>query len=88
MSKTSSLVIPAIAIFLIFLSIRSASPPSVRLGEIPDTSFSVKRAFDHLSKISRIPHSTGTAENAIVREYIVSTCNQLGFTVEIQNTTS
>ncbi|MCW3090826.1 MAG: hypothetical protein JWP81_1895 [Ferruginibacter sp.] len=88
MSKILNPAILIIAIFLVFLSIRSASPPSVNSGKVPDTCFSVARAFTHLTKISHVPHSVGTAEHAIVREYIASTCRLLGFTVAIQNTTS
>lgn len=73
---------------LIFLSIRSASPPAVRVGEIPDSAFSVKRAYTHLLQVASFPHSTGTKENEKVRDYIAATCRQFGFTVEIQNTTS
>ncbi|MEP7143873.1 MAG: hypothetical protein ABI707_13420, partial [Ferruginibacter sp.] len=64
MSKNSSLVMLALAVLFIFISIRSASPPPVNTGEIPDTSFSVKRAFTHLLEISRFPHLTGTVENS------------------------
>ncbi|MEO6547628.1 MAG: M20/M25/M40 family metallo-hydrolase [Ferruginibacter sp.] len=88
MSKILSLGVFIIAIFFVFLSIRSAAPPALATGEVPDTCFSVARAFSHLTKISNVPHSTGTAENAAVREYIISTCRQLGFTVETQSTTS
>ncbi|MEO6730895.1 MAG: M20/M25/M40 family metallo-hydrolase [Ferruginibacter sp.] len=88
MFRKLSLLALAVAIFLIFIFIRSASPPSVRSGNIPDSCFSVKRAFTHLEQISRLPHFTGTIENSRVREYIDSACRKLGFTVEIQNTTS
>ncbi|MBC7886519.1 MAG: M20/M25/M40 family metallo-hydrolase [Ferruginibacter sp.] len=88
MSRISSLLMFILAVLLIVIAILSASPPAIKLGEVPDTCFSVKRAYSHLLKISRLPHSTGTVENARVREYIAATCRQMGFTVEIQNTTS
>ena len=87
MSRISGLVILAATIFLIFIAIRSSSPPAVRLGEIADTSFSVQRAYTHLLQIAKLPHSTGTIENDRVREYILNQCNGLGFTVQVQNTT-
>ena len=85
MPKTTSLVVFVLAILLIVFSIRSASPPSVREGVIPDSAFSVQRAYAHLLQISHAPHSTGTPENARVREYIVSACKALGFDVQVQN---
>jgi hypothetical protein len=88
MAKKTSIVILLLAFLLIYISIRSASPPAVKTGDIPDSSFSVKRAYTHLLQIARLPHSTGTAENARVREYIAGVCKQSGFTVEIQNATS
>jgi hypothetical protein len=88
MSKKSSLVIFVLLIGLVFISIRSASPPAARLGNVPDTAFSINRAYAHLLQISRQPHSTGTVGNEIVRGYIAEVCRQLGYTVEIQSTTS
>ena len=87
MSRISGLVIFAATIFLIFIAIRSSSPPAVRLGEVADSSFSVQRAYTHLLQIAKRPHSTGTIENDRVREYILNQCNGLGFTVQVQNTT-
>lgn len=87
MSKIWSLLIFLFSILLIFISINAAFPPAVKEGSIADTSFSVKRAYAHLEEISRAPHSTGTPENARVREYIITECRKLGFEVLVQNTT-
>ena len=88
MAKKTSVVVLLLALLLIYISIRFASPPAVVTGDIPDSSFSVKRAYTHLLQIARLPHSTGTAENTRVREYIAGVCKQAGFTVEIQHATS
>ena len=88
MSRYSSLAVFLLAILLIIISIRSVSPPVVKQGNIPDSSFSVNRAYTHLLQISRLPHSIGTVENARVREYIATACRQFGCSVEIQNATS
>ncbi|MEO6719147.1 MAG: M28 family peptidase [Ferruginibacter sp.] len=77
-----------LALSLVFFSIYSASPPSVRNGIIPDSSFSVGRAYIHLNEIAKAPHSTGTTENARVRDYIIAACKQLGYEVQVQNTTA
>jgi hypothetical protein len=88
MAKKLSFVLLILAILLIVVSIRSASPPAVKTGNVPDSSFSVKRAYTHLAQIARLPHSTGTAENARVRDYITGVCKQAGFSVQIQSTVS
>ncbi len=88
MRRFSSLLIFLLAVLFVFFSIRATSPPAVKTGVIPDSAFSVKRAYGHLLQIAGTPHSTGTPENVRVREYIAATCRQLGFNVEIQNATS
>jgi len=88
MSRSSSLAVLLLTILLIIVSIRSVSPPVIKQGNIPDSSFSVNRTYAHLLQISRLPHSTGTEENAKVREYIAAACRELGYSVEIQNTTA
>ncbi len=85
MSKKSSLVFFILSIVLVIISIRAASPGAVTLGSVPDSAFSVNRAYTHLLQISRLPHSTGTAQNERVREYIIEACRKSGFEVEIQN---
>jgi Peptidase family M28 len=53
-----------------------------------DTAFSLPRAYNHLLQIAKVPHSTGTPENASVRSYIDTACQQLGLATEIQRATS
>ena len=88
MPRIWSLLTLLLTMLLIFLSIRSTSPPTLRQGEMPDSVFSVKNAYSFLVQIARAPHSTGTLENDRVRQYIAHAASKLGFAVEIQNTTS
>ncbi|CAN5809765.1 M20/M25/M40 family metallo-hydrolase [soil metagenome] len=88
MFKKWGLLIFLLVILLVVISLRAAGPPSVKQGNIADTSFSVSRALIHLHQIANAPHSTGSLENARVRAYIVSVCKQEGFEVETQYATS
>jgi hypothetical protein len=88
MRKAQGLLAFMAAVLLVIFSIYSASPPPLKKGIIAGTAFSVNNAFAHLKEISKTPHSTGTIENKRVRDYIVASCKQLGFHVQVQNTTA
>ena len=53
----------------------------------PPTEFSSERAMHELAAIAAKPHPTGTAAAEAVRAYIVSRLEELGFEVEVQDTT-
>jgi hypothetical protein len=88
MFQFRGLIFFLIALLFVFISIKSAYPPSVKVRQVPDSAFSVKRAYIHLEKISNLPHSTGTLQQQKVREYIINACRQYGFSVEVQQTTA
>ena len=88
MANKSGLLVLASTVLLIFISIYSSFPPPVKTTNLSEIDFSVKKAYSHLLEISKTPHSTGTTENKRVRNYIVSTCQQLGISVSIQHVTS
>jgi hypothetical protein len=67
----------------IHLDTTPVSPPSAPA----DNAFSQARAMTHLQTIAKIPHSTGTAANAAVRNYILTTCAALGLDTAVQHTT-
>jgi len=71
-----------------FISINLTSPPAVVSDTAPDSVFSAKRAYRFLVQIANKPHSSGTSENKMVRDYIVTTCTQFGLITQIQNTTA
>jgi uncharacterized Tic20 family protein len=51
----------------------------------PSTVFSSLRAMSHVRKIGSKPHPIGSADNAEVRQYLVSQLKQLGLKPEIQS---
>lgn len=88
MFKYLNLLLCMVVLFLIYISIHSAAAPPLQKGEIPDSAFSVKRAYNHLEEITKLPHGAGTAENIRVRNFIVSFCRQQGFDVTLQPSVS
>ena len=88
MAKRSGILILISTILLIIISIYTSFPLPVKTNDLTEKDFSVKKAYGHLLEISKTPHSTGTTENERVRNYIISTCQQLGIPVEIQHATS
>ncbi len=62
------------------------SPPQVKPVDAPVEEFSAERAFLHLQTVARAPHSGGTPEHTLVRNYITGYCESMGLQVEIQDT--
>jgi acetylornithine deacetylase/succinyl-diaminopimelate desuccinylase-like protein len=88
MFKRPGILLFLSAILITWLAVYLASVPT-RVNPSPaDTEFSVSRAYQDLQQIARAPHSTGTAENVRVRNYIVTTCKELGLDTSIQHATS
>jgi len=54
----------------------------------PPTEFSAERAMEQLRRIAARPHPTGTSADDEVRETIAAQLRALGFTVQVQDTTS
>ncbi|NOT76169.1 MAG: M20/M25/M40 family metallo-hydrolase [Cyclobacteriaceae bacterium] len=82
-------IVPLIAVlFLAFLTLRLNKPPEVVSDNAPDSVFSAKRAYTYLKVVAGAPHSTGTEENKIVRQYIADVCRGMGLETQMQNTTS
>jgi len=88
MLKKSGIYLLSGSILIAVWSISLNSPPDPIGPNAPDTVFSSERAAMYLNEICQRPHSTGTAENKRVREYIVQTCREFGLETEIQNTTA
>ncbi|HZY82300.1 MAG TPA: M20/M25/M40 family metallo-hydrolase, partial [Cyclobacteriaceae bacterium] len=88
MLKSPGLYLLAGSILIAIWSISLNSPPAPIDATAPDTVFSSERAAVYLNEICQRPHSTGTAENKHVREYIAETCRKFGLETEIQNTTA
>ena len=59
--------------------------PEPQAATVAPTVFSAARAMAHLRHIAHEPHALGTAENAKVRQYIVTELKALGLQPEIQS---
>jgi len=75
------------ALLLAFLAIHKQQPPASVAASAPSTEFSSARAMKHLQVISQKPHPIGTAEHAVVRDYLMGQLTALGVNPEIQKAT-
>lgn len=53
-----------------------------------DKEFSANRAFEHTKQIAQRPHSVGTEEHEIIKNYIITELQKLGLKISVQTTTS
>jgi hypothetical protein len=65
-------------ILLAVIAILAIKPPKPQSIAAPATDFSAERAIVHLKVIARVPHPIGSAENAAVRDYLMSQLSALG----------
>lgn len=63
------------------------APPEPVPASAPAEVFSAERAHAHLATLARAPHPIGTEEHRRVRDYLVSTLDDLGLEVEVQSAT-
>src|SRR5215204_2651123 len=82
-------VITVAALFVLCaLLVRDAGrPPAPIPASAPPTEFSSERALVHLREIAQRPHSTGSADNARVRDYLVAQMRSLGLDTQVQEAT-
>ena len=90
-SRRSPLVVAlcialALACF-VGLGIAGLNPPNTVPVSAPLSAFSSGRAMRHLQIIARTPHTTGSAENHAVRDYLVQELAALGLDPEVQQAT-
>src|SRR5699024_6402820 len=71
--------------FLVFLSFSTIMSIVSLSKEHPETDFSVKRAFRHVTQMSKKPHYTGSENHSAVRNYIVEQFQEMGLQVHTQN---
>jgi hypothetical protein len=62
-------------------------PPAPRPATAPLEVFSAERALDVLAEVARAPHMSGSAEHDRVRALILRALTDLGFEVDVQETT-
>ncbi|MCW1403162.1 M20/M25/M40 family metallo-hydrolase [Novosphingobium sp. MW5] len=65
----------------IILAVMATTPPGPVAENAPQSDFSAKRAMADVERIAASPHATGTAENAVVRAYLVERLRSMGLEV-------
>jgi Peptidase family M28 len=64
------------------------APPSPRGSMTNPGQFSAERAFKHVEVLSRAPHPVGSAEHAVVENYILASLRQNGLAPRVQKATA
>ena len=80
------LMLGSVVLFAL-LALNEQTPPRAVAATAPAEEFSSARAFTHIEAIARTPHEMGSAEHAVVRDYLVGQLTALGANPEIQKTT-
>ena len=65
----------------------AALPPDPVPASAPPTEFSSERALRHVRAIAERPHPAGSADNARVREYLLTEFRALGLDPQVQDAT-
>jgi hypothetical protein len=65
----------------VLLAVFATTPPSPRGTDAPPTAFSADRAMADVRAIGRVPHPTGSAENARVRGVLAARLQSMGLIV-------
>lgn len=65
----------------VILAIVATTPPRPAAADAPATNFSATRAMADVRVIGRAPHPTGSAEDARVRDYLISRLKSMGLEV-------
>ncbi len=73
-----------VLLLLAALSALPTIPPKAVGTDAPATRFSAERAMNDLEVVADKPHSAGSPEQAIVRDYIIAQIVKLGLSAEIQ----
>ncbi|WP_406859433.1 M20/M25/M40 family metallo-hydrolase [Streptomyces sp. HUAS MG47] len=75
----------ALALLLIgAVSLWSLRPPASRPASVPQTEFSAERALARIDDIAAVPHPSGSAAAAEVRDYLVRELSSLGARPTVQ----
>jgi hypothetical protein len=72
---------------VVCLTVYRMSAPSAEAASAPVAAFASGRALIHVQNIAQRPHPMGSAEHAVVRDYIVKELTTLGVNPEIKKTT-
>lgn len=86
-SYFSGLLMLGGVVLFTLLALNQQRPPAAVAANAPATEFSSARALKHVEVIARAPHEIGSAEHALVRDYIVRELTAAGVSPQIQKTT-
>jgi hypothetical protein len=75
-------------VLLLTVCVMRLAPIRVLSAAAPLTEFSAERSMRHVKEIAGVPRPIGSAEHALVREYILSELTSLGVQPEVQETVS
>lgn len=81
-----------VSILLVMMGayLQGSTPPTPKAATVPPTEFSADRAYGHLTDLlqENIPHPTGSVQNRVIRDRIISKLKALNYTTEIQKSFS
>lgn len=81
---------PALTVLLLLLtafSLYTLTPPAVVPASAPASDFSAARAMTQLQTIAARPHPIGSAEHAVVRDYLLQQLSAAGLQPTVQQAT-
>jgi Zn-dependent M28 family amino/carboxypeptidase len=88
MKRFSSIVSVLIILGVIYWSFADLKPSLQTSKSSTKTNFSIENALNHLKKISKEAHYTGSKEHKKVQGYIVTELQKMGLETEIQTQTA
>lgn len=85
--RLENLIALLIVVGVISFTVYRLNAPSAVASNAPPADFASGRAMMHVQNIAQRPHPMGSAEHAVVRDYIVKELTALGVNPEIQKAT-
>jgi hypothetical protein len=82
--RLENLIVLLIVLGVVSFTVYRLNAPSAKAANAAATEFASGRAMMHVQNIAQRPHPMGSAEHAVVRDYIVKELTTLGVTPEIQ----
>ncbi len=85
--RRANLIALLVIVGVVCFTLYRVSGPAAVAANAPLSEFSSARAMKYVQNIGQKPHPIGSAEHAVVRDYIVKELTALGVTPEVQKTT-
>src|SRR5436190_3674470 len=87
MDRLANLVALLVVMGVVCFTLYRVSGPAAVAANAPLSEFASARAMKYVQNIGQRPHPIGSAEHAVVRDYIIKELTALGVTPEVQKTT-